>query len=184
MRTITLDPRQQRRADLLARLAAGALSPGDAAGLLGVGERHARRPSDAPVEDRPLGRVLVGALVEGVATQARHAEELVAEVLVAGQGDEEDLVQLRLRPKQTGQDLPDRRAAFGDRRVGLGVERLGHLGRAQRRMAQEHRRRGEIGEPPADGHRVEEEVVGHWATARRRSRSSWAPCASARSAES
>lgn len=43
MRTVTLDARQQRQAEILTRLAAGALQATAAAELLGVSERHVRR---------------------------------------------------------------------------------------------------------------------------------------------
>lgn len=43
MRTITLNPKQQRKVEILTRLEAGALDSGTAAELLGVGSRQVRR---------------------------------------------------------------------------------------------------------------------------------------------
>ena len=43
MRTITLNPRQQREVEILTRLEADALEFGSAASLLGVGSRQVRR---------------------------------------------------------------------------------------------------------------------------------------------
>ena len=43
MRTITLNPRQQREVEILSRLEAGALDVGTAGELLGVGVRQIRR---------------------------------------------------------------------------------------------------------------------------------------------
>jgi len=43
MRTITLNPKQQRDVEILARLEAGVLDVGTAAELLGVGARQVRR---------------------------------------------------------------------------------------------------------------------------------------------
>jgi hypothetical protein len=43
MRTITLNPKQQRKVEILTRLEAGALDAATAAELLGVGARQVRR---------------------------------------------------------------------------------------------------------------------------------------------
>jgi len=43
MRTITLNPKQQRKVEILTRLEAGALDAGTAAELLGIGDRQLRR---------------------------------------------------------------------------------------------------------------------------------------------
>src|SRR5512146_1793559 len=46
MRTVTLDPRQQRKVEILTRLDSGALDVVTAAELLGVSTRHVRRLHD------------------------------------------------------------------------------------------------------------------------------------------
>lgn len=79
MRTITLNPKQQRRADVLNRLEAGALTDGEAASVLNVSVRHIRRLRNRYKEDSLEG------LVHGNSgrTPANHLEAAVQEKIVA-----------------------------------------------------------------------------------------------------
>jgi hypothetical protein len=55
MRTITLNPKQQREVEILTRLEAGALDSRTAAELLGVGARQVRRQRIRAVPAGHLG---------------------------------------------------------------------------------------------------------------------------------
>lgn len=90
MRTITLNPKQQRKVEILTRLEAGALDAASAAEMLGVGLRQVRRLRRGFREEG------MAAVVHGNAGRAAHngtAPDLVVRILaLAGpQGKYHDL---------------------------------------------------------------------------------------------